>query len=78
MDYCLLLKCSQTQCTLLPLPGPNHLQLKFNSKMQDVKRVLDLIASKRRIEQFDFFDWLSNVENLELSNGSAEHLRNVI
>ena len=25
-----------------PLPGPNHLQLKFNSKMQDVKRVLDL------------------------------------
>ena len=24
------------------LPGPNHLQLKFNSKMQDVKRVLDL------------------------------------
>ena len=25
-----------------PLPGPNHLQLKLNSKMQDVKRVLDL------------------------------------
>ena len=25
-----------------PLPGANHLQLKFNSKMQDVKRVLDL------------------------------------
>ena len=25
-----------------PLPGPNHLQLKFNSKLQDVKRVLNL------------------------------------
>ena len=25
-----------------PLSRPNHLQLKFNSKMQDVKRVLDL------------------------------------
>ena len=24
------------------LPGPNYLQLKFNSKMQHVKRVLDL------------------------------------
>ena len=24
------------------LPGPNHLQLKFNSKMQYVKRVLSL------------------------------------
>ena len=25
-----------------PLPGPNHVQLNFNTKMQDVKRVLDL------------------------------------
>ena len=33
VDYYLLLKCCKTQCTLLnPLPGPNHLQLKFNSK----------------------------------------------
>ena len=24
-----------------PLPGPNHFQLKFNSKMHDVKRILD-------------------------------------
>ena len=42
MDYYLLLQCSQRQRTLLSLPGPNHLQLKFNSKMQNVKRVLDL------------------------------------
>ena len=25
-----------------PLPGPNHVQLNFNPKMQDVKRVLDI------------------------------------
>ena len=42
VDYYLLLKCSTRQCALLPLPGPNHLQLKSNSKMPDVKRILDL------------------------------------
>ena len=26
LDYYLLLKNSRRQCTLLPLPGPNHLQ----------------------------------------------------
>ena len=36
-----------------------------------------LIASERRIEQLKFFDWLSDVKNLVLSNGS-EHVRNVI
>ena len=36
-----------------------------------------LIASKKRIEQLNFFDWLSNVKNLVLSNG-CEHMRNVI
>ena len=31
VDCYLLLKCSQRQCTLLPLPGPNHLiQLKLH------------------------------------------------
>ena len=40
--YYLLLKCCTRQCTLLLLPGPNHVQLKFNPKMQDSKRVLDL------------------------------------
>ena len=37
----------------------------------------NLIASKRRIEQLKFFDWLSNVKNLVLSNG-YEHVENVI
>ena len=37
----LLLKCCTRQCTLLTLPGPNHVQLNFNIEMQDVKRVLD-------------------------------------
>ena len=45
--------------------------------MQDVKRVLDLIASKKMIKQLNFFNWLTNVKNLALSNGS-EHLRIVI
>ena len=35
------------------------------------------IASKRKIEEINFFDWLSNVKNQDLVNGS-EHLQNVI
>ena len=35
------------------------------------------IASKRSIKQLNVFNWLSNVKNLVLSNGS-EHVRNVI
>ena len=42
VEYYLPLKCSKKQCTYFPLPGPNHLQLKFNSRIQDVKRILDL------------------------------------
>ena len=42
VDYYLLLKCSKIQCALLLLHGPNHLQLISNSKMPDVKRILDL------------------------------------
>ena len=45
--------------------------------MQDFKRILNLFASKRRIEQLDFFDWLSNIKNLVLSS-DCEHVRNVI
>ena len=44
--------------------------------MQDSKRVLGFNC-KRRIEKLNFFDWLSNVKNLVLSNGS-ELVRNVI
>ena len=46
---------------------------KFNPKMQDLKRVLDLTWSKRS----DFFNWLSNIKNFVLSNGS-ENVRNVL
>ena len=42
VDSNLLLKYCKRQGTLLSLPGPNHLQLKFNTKLQDLKRVLDL------------------------------------
>ena len=48
----------------LPLHGPNRLQLKFYTILQDFKRFWTLIASKRRIEQLNFFDWLSHVKNL--------------
>ena len=46
---------------------------KFNLKMQDFRRVLDLTRSKGS----DFFNWLSNIKNFVLSNGS-ENVRNVI
>ena len=59
-----------------PLHGPNHLQLKFNTIMQDSKPVLGFNC-KRRIEQLNFFDWLSNLKNLLLSN-DCELVRNVI
>ena len=70
MNYYLLLQYCRRQCALLALHEPNHLQLKFYTIMQDFKRVWDSIASKRRIEQSKTFDWLSNVKNLVLSNGS--------
>ena len=41
-DYYLLLKCCMRLCTLLPSTWPKSLTIKFNSKIQDVKRVLDL------------------------------------
>ena len=46
---------------------------KFNPKMQDFKRVLDLTWSKGS----DIFNWLSNIKNFVLSSGS-ENVRNVI
>ena len=42
VDYYLLLKCCKRQCILFFPPGPNLVQLNFNTKMQDVKRVLYL------------------------------------
>ena len=46
---------------------------KFNPKMQDFKRVLDLTWSKGR----DLFNWFLNLNNFVLSNDS-ENVRNVI
>ena len=74
VDYYLLLKYCMRQCTLLPVPEPSNLQnLTPKCKILNVFRTK--IASKRRIEQFNFFNWLSNVKNRLLSNGS-EHARN--
>ena len=44
VGFHLLLKCCKRQCTLLPPTWTKSrtVQLNFNTKMQDVKRVLDL------------------------------------
>ena len=42
VDCYLLLKCCKRQCTSLSPTWTRSLTIKFNSKMQDVKRVLDL------------------------------------
>ena len=72
MDHYLLLQYCRRQCNLFPSTWAKSLT-KFNSKLQDFKHVLDLNC-KRRIEQFNFFIWLSNVKNLVLSNDS-KHVR---
>ena len=46
---------------------------KLNPKMQDFKRVLDFTWSKGS----DLFNWLSNIKNFVVSNGS-ENVQNVI
>ena len=76
VGFHLLLKCCTRQCTLLP-PTWTKSRTIFNSKMQDVKRVLNFIAIRRRIKQFNFFNWLSHVKNLVLSNDS-NHVQSVI
>ena len=76
VDCYLLLKYCCRQCTLLLLTWAKSLS-KFNPKMQILNVFWTKIASKRRTKQFNFFNWLSNVKNLVLSNGS-EYVRNVI
>ena len=66
----LMLKTLQKACPWFPWPGQ---VTKFNPQIKDFKRVLDLTWSKGR----DLFNWLSNLKNFVLSNGS-ENVRNVI
>ena len=73
VDCYLLLKYCRRQCTEHPLPGPNHL----TTKCKILHVFWTKIARKTRTEQFYLFNWLSNVENQVLSNGS-EQVRNVI
>ena len=42
VDYYFLLKCCKRQCTLLSPTWTRSLTIKFNSKMLDVKHVLNL------------------------------------
>ena len=71
---CYLLDCRR-QCTLLPPTWSKSQYLTPKCKILNVFWIL--IASKRRTEQLNFLNWLSNVKNLVLSNGS-EYVRNVI
>ena len=50
VDYYLLRKCCKEQCTLLPPTWTKSLTIKIycNSKMQDVKRVLDLNCKEKK------------------------------
>ena len=52
--------------------GPQQVT-KFNLKMQDFKRILNLTLSKKR----DLFNWLLNLKNFVLSSGS-KNVRSVI
>ena len=56
------LKYCRRQLTLLSPTWTKSLT-KFNPKMQDLKRVLDFIVSKQKFEQFNVFNWCSNVKS---------------
>ena len=58
----------------LPEHGPKHLQ-NLTPKCKILNMFWTLIANKRRTEQLNFCNWLSDVKNLVLSNGS-EYVRN--
>ena len=69
--YYLILKMLQ-KAMYLDFPDLGQVT-KFNPKMQDFKRVLELTRSKGS----DFFKWLLNIKKFVLSDGS-ENVRNVI
>ena len=62
--------------TLLSLPGPNHL-LNLTPKCRILSVFWTYIVRKNRIKNFNFFNWLSNVKDVVLYNGS-KHVRIVI
>ena len=63
------------------LTSPYLDQITYNQNLTPKCQMLNVfwtkVASKRGIKQLNFFNWLSNVKNLVLSNGS-EHVQNVI
>ena len=69
--YHLILKILQ-KAMYLDFPDMGQVT-KFNPKMQDFKRVLELTLSKGS----DFYKWLLNFRNFVLSDG-YENMQNVI
>ena len=72
--YCL--NIAQVNIYFFSLPGPNNLPI-LTPKCKIILLFWTKILRRRRIEQFNFFNWLSNVKNLVLSNG-FKHVRNLI
>ena len=56
VDCYLLLKYYRSQCTLLSTTWAKSLT-RFNPKMQDLKRVLDLSCKQKKDQKFRFFQF---------------------
>ena len=67
VDCYSLLKYWRRQCTLLPRTWTKSLT-KFNPKMQDLQ-------TKEGLNNLNFFNWLSNVKNLVLSNEALNYAK---
>ena len=64
-------------CFTYPYVDQTTYNYNFTPQCKILNVFWTLIASKRRIEQLNFFAWLWNVKNLVVSNG-CEHVQNVI
>ena len=76
VDFYLVLKCCRRRCTLLSPTLANSLPT-FNPTSKILNVFWTLIVSKKKIEQFNIFNWLSKIKNLVVSSDS-KHVRNVI
>ena len=71
VDYYFLLKFARGNVPCFPLPEPYHLRILI-LKCRSLNVVWTKIVTKKRIEEFNFFNWLSVVKNLVLSNDGSK------
>ena len=71
--YCFV-KYNRRQCTLLPPPGSSHLE-----NLTQKRKILNVFwiypVSKEKIDQLNFFSWISNLKNLVISYGSIKRAK---